>query len=65
MEELQKRPRKIVKRDITEEQFYTLLDRAIHPIEEQSDSASTQTSESRQSDGCSGKHTHLDRTEDI
>lgn len=43
MYERPKRPRKIVKRDITEEQFYALLDRAIHPTEEKFDSVSVQT----------------------
>jgi hypothetical protein len=51
--------RKIVKRDITEEQFLALLSKTI-----KSDSTSSETSELPQDDGCNETDIHSDMTED-
>lgn len=53
-----KRIRKVTKRDITKDQFLTILDRAIKPNEKQHDLESTQTSESHHSDDYNERHTH-------
>ncbi len=55
--------RKIIKRDITEEQFFALLGKAAQPIE--SDSESIETSDIVLSDDCSETDTHSDTIEDI
>lgn len=61
----QTRPRKIVKRSITKEQFLNLLSKAAQPIKKQEPvSTSIQTSESHHSDDCAETHTHSDKTED-
>lgn len=56
--------RKIVKQDITEDQFMNILGRACNPIElvSESDSKEVQPSESRQGDDCNGTHIHSDKT---
>ena len=59
------RKRKIIKRDITKDQFLTILNRACRPANQQSDSESVETSESHHSDDYSEKHTHSDKTGDI
>ena len=53
--------RKIIKRDITEEQFLAFLSLAIKP---KPDQASLETSEPGQDDGCSEIDIHSDMTED-
>jgi hypothetical protein len=57
--EIKKRQRKIVKRDITESQFYALLDKACQPVKKpsKSDSVDYQTSESHQPDDYNGTNT--------
>lgn len=57
--------RKIVKRNISKEQFLTMLDRAIRPVKKPVDSTSTQTSESRPADDYSEKRTRSNRTVNI
>ena len=56
--------RKVIKRDITEDQFLTLLSKTIISPSK-FDSKQTQTSAVRHSDDCSETHTRLDRIEDI
>ena len=51
--------RKITNRDITKDQFLTVLKRA---IKKPTDSASTESSASHRYDGCNETHIHLDRT---
>ena len=53
--------RKPVKRDITKEQFLTILDRAI--AKKPTDSTSVQTSKSRPADDYNEKHTRSNKTE--
>ena len=62
------RQRKIIKRDLTEEQFMVILGKVCQPVKKkptESDSEQLQTSVARHSDGCSETHTHLDKTGDI
>lgn len=51
--------RKIIKRNITKEQFLTILDRAI--AKKPTDSTSVQTSKSRPADGYIGKRTRSNK----
>lgn len=62
--ESQKRPRKIVKQDITEDQFMNVLEQVCQPVqgESKSDSIEGQSSAIHQSDDCNGKHTHSNKT---
>ena len=53
--------RKIIKRDITEEQFLNFLSKA---IKTESDQASSETSELPQDDGCNETDIHSDMIED-
>ena len=52
------RKRKETKRSITKDQFLTILDRACRPVNQQADSESVETSESRRSDDYNEKCTH-------
>ena len=56
--------RKIVKRDITREQFHQLIRAAAQPRPSESDEASLETSDVPQDDGCSEIDIHSDMTED-
>ena len=53
--------RKIIKRDITEDQFLNFLSKAIKP---KSDPTSSETLELPQDDGCNETDIHSDMTED-
>lgn len=65
-EQSDKRPRKIVKRDITKDQFFALLDKACQPIKKSalSGSVQTKTLESGHHGGYSGRHTHSRKIEE-
>jgi len=59
------RPRKIVKRDIAENQFMTILKKVCRPIGIKTNESALkrgQTSGSRRSDGYSGKRTRSSKT---
>jgi len=56
--------RRVVKRDITKEQFFALLNKAAQPRPSESDEASLETSDIPQDDGCSEIGIHSDMTED-
>ena len=56
--------RKIIKRDITKEQFFTLLNKAAQPLPNESDEPSLETSVVPQDDGCNEIDIHSDMTED-
>jgi len=58
--------RKVIKREITKEQFLTILGRACEPIEKsQPDSEPTETSELHHPDDYNEKYIHSSKTEDI
>jgi hypothetical protein len=56
--------RKIIKRDITKEQFFALLNKAAQPCPNESDEALLETLAVPQDDGCSEIDIHSDMTED-
>ena len=56
--------RKIVKRKITQDQFFQILESAIRPKPAESDLEPSETLEQNQDDGCSGIDIHSGMTED-
>jgi hypothetical protein len=56
--------RKIVKRKITQDQFFQILGSAIRPKVPESDLEPSETSDVPQDDGCSEIDIHSDMTED-
>jgi len=56
--------RKIIKRKITQDQFFQILEKAIRPNVAESDLGQSETLESDQDDGCNETDIHSDMTED-